>query len=198
MRTFHGGVHPAEEKHLTENSAFEIFQPKSQIIIPLGQHLGKQANPKVKKGTTVIQGELIAEADGFISAPVHSPVCGTVASIAKTDSVSGSKDSIVITPNEQIEKKLLPSLDPELLPPMKLDKELQMPELLVKEELHFLLQVSLHRRKIKSLIKYFLMAVSANHILQEIIDLCLTTGCSNIRIEINNESAWCTKRNYRN
>ncbi|MCK7523110.1 MAG: hypothetical protein MZV64_38280 [Ignavibacteriales bacterium] len=54
MRTFHGGVHPAEEKHLTENSAFEIFQPKSQIILPLGQHLGKQANPKVKKGTAVV------------------------------------------------------------------------------------------------------------------------------------------------
>ncbi len=118
MRTFHGGVHPAEEKHLTENSAFEIFQPKSQIILPLGQHLGKQANPKVKKGTAVVQGELIAEADGFISAPVHSSVCGTVASIAKTDSVSGfPKDSIVISPNDQIEKKLLPSLDPENITP---------------------------------------------------------------------------------
>lgn len=118
MRTFHGGVHPKEEKHLTENSAFEFFQPKSQVILPLTQHLGKQAKPKVKKGSVVVQGELIAEADGFISAPVHSPVCGTVASIGKLDTVSGfPKDSIVITPNDQSDKALLPPLDPETITP---------------------------------------------------------------------------------
>ncbi len=118
MRTFHGGVHPKEEKYLTEHSAFEFFQAKSQVILPLTQHLGKQAKPKVKKGSVVVQGELIAEADGFISAPVHSPVCGTVASIGKLDTVSGfPKDSIVITPNEQTEKALLPPLDPDIITP---------------------------------------------------------------------------------
>lgn len=118
MRTFHGGVHPAEEKYLTENSAFEIFQPKSQIILPLAQHLGKQAKPKVKKGSVVVQGELVAEADGFISAPIHSSVCGTVASIGKLDTVTGfPKDSIVITPNGQAEKNLFTPLDPETITP---------------------------------------------------------------------------------
>lgn len=118
MRTFQGGVHPKEEKYLTENSAFEFFQPKSQVILPLTQHLGKQAKPKVKKGSVVVLGELIAEADGFISAPIHSPVCGTVVSIGKLDTVSGfPKDSIVITPNEQTEKALLPPLDPEIATP---------------------------------------------------------------------------------
>jgi len=118
MRTFHGGVHPTEEKHVTENTAFELYQPKSQIILPLTQHLGKQAKPKVKKGSVVVQGELIAEADGFISAPIHSSVCGTVASIGKLDTVTGfPKDSIVITPNGQSENVPLPPLDPETITP---------------------------------------------------------------------------------
>lgn len=118
MRTFHGGVHPSDEKYLTENLAFETFQPKSQIILPLTQHLGKQAEPKVKKGSVVVQGELIAEADGFISAPIHSSVCGTVASIGKFDTVTGfPKDSIVIIPNGQTEKNLLPPLNPETIMP---------------------------------------------------------------------------------
>lgn len=118
MKTFHGGVHPAEKKQLTENLAFEYFSTKSLIILPLGQHLGKQAKSKVKKGSIVVQGELIAEADGFISAPIHSSVCGTVTSIGKQESVSGfPKDSIIITPNGQSEKILLPPLDPEIITP---------------------------------------------------------------------------------
>lgn len=118
MKTFHGGVHPSEKKQLTENLAFEFFATKSQIILPLGQHLGKQAKPRVKKGCMVVQGELIADADGFISAPIHSSVCGTVASIGKHESVTGfPKDSIVITPNGQSDKSLLPALDRELITP---------------------------------------------------------------------------------
>jgi Na+-translocating ferredoxin:NAD+ oxidoreductase RnfC subunit len=40
-KTFHGGVHPKEYKHLTEHLAFELFPLPEQIIFPLSQHLGK-------------------------------------------------------------------------------------------------------------------------------------------------------------
>ncbi len=118
MKTFHGGVHPSEEKQLTENLPFETIPSTSQIILPLAQHLGKQAKPKVKKGSVVVNGELIAEADGFISASVHSPICGTVASVGKQDNASGfPKDSIVINPNGQKDKSLMPPLDPQTITP---------------------------------------------------------------------------------
>ena len=52
-KSFHGGVHPNEYKELTENSAFEIMPNPAQIIVPISQHIGKPANPLVKKGDEV-------------------------------------------------------------------------------------------------------------------------------------------------
>lgn len=115
-KTFHGGVHPPEQKTQTEHLAFELMPAPQQIIIPLVQHLGKQASALVKKGSTVIKGQLIAEADGFISAPVHSSVCGTVASIGKEVNSSGfPKDSIIINTDGQCEYQTLPVLNPDEL-----------------------------------------------------------------------------------
>lgn len=113
-KTFNGGVHPPEQKTQTEHLPFEFMPSPAQIILPLVQHLGKQAVALVKKGNPVVKGQLIAEADGFISAPVHSPVCGTVASIGKEVNSSGfPKESIIITTNGESEFQTLPSLDPE-------------------------------------------------------------------------------------
>ncbi len=43
LRTFHGGVHPPEFKELTENCVFEAMPVPDEIILPLSQHLGKEA-----------------------------------------------------------------------------------------------------------------------------------------------------------
>lgn len=115
-KTFHGGVHPPEQKAQTEHLAFELMPSPQQIILPLAQHLGKQASALVKKGNTVVRGQLIAEADGFISAPVHSSVCGTIASIGKEVNSSGfPKDSIIITTDGQNEFQTLPPHNPDLI-----------------------------------------------------------------------------------
>lgn len=113
-KTFKGGVHPHEQKELTENLPFEVIPNPKQIIIPLTQHLGKPAKPIVKKGSEVRAGEIIAEQDGFISAPVHSPVSGKVSKISSGANVAGfPKDAIIIEANETNDIVLMPSLDPE-------------------------------------------------------------------------------------
>lgn len=115
-KTFHGGIHPREYKELTENLPFEIFPLPEEITLPLSQHLGKEAKPNVKKGDEVKTGQLVAQAEGFVSAPVHSSVAGKVMSLGKEQTSSGfPKDSIVIKRNGTIdsEKFLLAPLDPE-------------------------------------------------------------------------------------
>jgi len=102
--SFHGGVHPPQYKELTENCAFEIIPLPEEIILPLSQHLGKEASPQVKKGDDVIPGQLVAKAEGFISAPVHTSVAGKVISLGKELTSSGfPKDSIVIKTNGTVE-----------------------------------------------------------------------------------------------
>jgi electron transport complex protein RnfC len=113
-KTFRGGIHPHEQKELTENRSFEVMPRPKQIIIPLTQHLGKPAKPIVKKGSEVKAGEIIAEQDGFISAGIHSPVSGKVSKITVGSTVTGfPKDAIVIESKDANDIVLMPSLDPE-------------------------------------------------------------------------------------
>jgi len=117
-KTFHGGVHPKEYKELTEHLAFELFPLPDQIILPLAQHLGKEAKTLVKKGEEVKAGQMIAQAEGFVSAPVHTSVAGKVMSVGKEQTSSGfPKDAIVIKRNGTIEseKILLEPLNPETI-----------------------------------------------------------------------------------
>lgn len=117
-KSFKGGVHPAEEKALTEDLSFELMPQPKQIIIPLSQHLGKPARALVKKGADVKSGEIIAEQDGFISSPIHSPVTGKVLKVTTDSNVSGfPKEAIVIQVSENDEKVFLPPLDPEKITP---------------------------------------------------------------------------------
>lgn len=116
--TFKGGVHPSDQKALTENLPFDVMPIPKQIIIPLNQHLGKPAKPIIKKGSEVKTGEIIAEQNGFISSPVHSPVSGKVSKISLGANVAGfPKDAIIIETNELNEILLLPRLDPEKITP---------------------------------------------------------------------------------
>ncbi len=123
IRTFRGGIHPPEYKELTEDSAFEKMPAPPQILLPLTQHLGRQAVPVVKKGSTVTTGMLVAHADGFISAPIHSPVCGTVANLGKQVTSSGfPKDTIIINTNGQIEAAFMSPMNPETITPEEIRK----------------------------------------------------------------------------
>ena len=78
---YYGGVHPSEKKELSEHIALTRFPDPKTVVIQMSQHLGAPANPIVQVGDTVKVGQKIGEAAGFISAPVHSSVSGTVVAV---------------------------------------------------------------------------------------------------------------------
>lgn len=78
---YYGGVHPSERKEFSEHIDLVRFPDPKQVVIQMSQHLGAPANPIVQVGDTVKVGQKIGEAAGFISAPVHSSVSGTVVAI---------------------------------------------------------------------------------------------------------------------
>lgn len=89
LRTFSmGGVHPEENK-ITADKATVIAALPKQAIFPLGQHIGAPAKPVVSRGDKVKVGTLIAEAGGFVSAPIHSSVSGTVVKVDSAIDATG-------------------------------------------------------------------------------------------------------------
>ncbi len=79
--TFRHGVHPPELKQLTAHVKIRRLPFPQEVVLPLLQHTGKPAKPLVKAGARVERGDLIAEADGWVSSPVHASASGTVAEI---------------------------------------------------------------------------------------------------------------------
>ena len=95
--TFKGGVHPFEGKEMSKDCPVEKYLPKADLAYPLSQHIGAPAKPVVAKGDHVLAGQMIAEAGGFVSAPVHASVSGTVKGIEKRLTATGSMvDSIIV------------------------------------------------------------------------------------------------------
>ncbi len=89
LRTFSmGGVHPDENK-LTNDVATVKANLPAQAVYPLSQHIGAPAKPVVKKGDQVKVGTLLAEAGGFVSAPIYSGVSGTVLKIDNAIDATG-------------------------------------------------------------------------------------------------------------
>ncbi|MBO6114812.1 MAG: electron transport complex subunit RsxC [Lachnospiraceae bacterium] len=104
--TFKGGIHPYEGKELTMDKEVIEYLPKGDVVYPLSQHIGKPAKPVVKKGDMVKAGDLIGEADGFVSANIHASVSGKVKAIEPRLTSSGSKvESIIIENDGQYESK---------------------------------------------------------------------------------------------
>ncbi|RKZ34913.1 electron transport complex subunit RsxC [bacterium] len=123
--TFKGGIHPPENKHFTENKSLEKIDAPEVLYVPLSQHIGAPANPIVKKGDEVKMGQKIAEASGFISANIHSPVSGKVKSIEDIPHFLGSYSPAVVIENDGEDtpaEELEPHTDWENLPPEEFAK----------------------------------------------------------------------------
>ncbi len=85
MNTFSiGGVHPQDNKQYSAHKKIVEVPLPQKAIVPLSQHIGAPAKPIVAKGDKVLVGQLIAEAGGFVSANIHSPVSGTVTKVDTT------------------------------------------------------------------------------------------------------------------
>ena len=98
--TFRGGVHPDERKELSREARLRLFDPEGEMVFPLQQHIGKPAKPLVKKGDLVLVGQRIAEADGFISAHIHSSCSGTVKVIEKRRVLGGGMAECIVIDND--------------------------------------------------------------------------------------------------
>ncbi len=79
--TFSHGVHPQEFKDPTSSLPIRRMPFPEEIVLPLRQHAGKPARLLVKVGDRVERGDKIAEADGFMSVPIHSSTAGEVVGI---------------------------------------------------------------------------------------------------------------------
>ena len=78
---FHGGIHIPQHKNASTTLAVKPAAIPERLVLPLSQHIGNPAEPMVKIGQSVLKGEKIARADGYVSSPVHAPTSGTIEDI---------------------------------------------------------------------------------------------------------------------
>ena len=99
---FHGGIHPPEHKALSNRAPLVAAPLPREVVLPLSQHIGAPAQPLVEIGQRVKTGELIARAQGMISAPVHASITGVVTAIEprQIPHVSGLEDLCIVIKRE--------------------------------------------------------------------------------------------------
>lgn len=123
LKTFtQGGVHPPENK-LSSHKKIESLALPESVYIPLGMHLGVPAKAIVEKGEEVKVGQLLAKAEGFVSANIHSPFSGKVLKIDKALDASGYKRDTVFLNVEGDEWLTTIDTTPQVILECKLDSE---------------------------------------------------------------------------
>ncbi|MBR5156121.1 MAG: electron transport complex subunit RsxC [Clostridia bacterium] len=91
-------------KKSTEGKAIRDITPPKTLVFPLSQHIGAEAKAVVSVGDHILAGQKIAEADGFVSANVHSSVSGTVAAIEPRLHPLGGKVMSVVVENDGLDQ----------------------------------------------------------------------------------------------
>ena len=97
---FYRGIHIKDMKELSASKEIEILEPQELVLLSLSQHIGKQASPIVSVGDKVLMGQLIATADGLISANVYSSVSGEVMGFEERLNPKGNKSNFVVIKND--------------------------------------------------------------------------------------------------
>ena len=100
LKTFVGGVHPYDGKELSKDVAIKEVLPKGDMVYPVSQHIGAPANPIVAVGDTVLKGQMIAEAGGFVSSPIYSSVSGKVKAIENRRVATGDMVKCIVIEND--------------------------------------------------------------------------------------------------
>ncbi len=98
--TFSGGIHPYDGKDLSKDKPIKEVLPKGEMWYPLSQHIGAPAVPVVAKGDYVLAGQKIAEAGGFVSAPIYAAASGTIKAIEPRRVVTGDSVMSIVLDND--------------------------------------------------------------------------------------------------
>ncbi len=113
LKTFKRGIHPHDGKALSAESPIRrIPAVEGDYVYPLSQHIGTPAVPVVGMGERVLAGQKIAEAGGFVSAPIYSSVSGIVKAIGPHTSSSGETVPCITVENDGQNEWLNPAHDP--------------------------------------------------------------------------------------
>ena len=122
-QAFFGGVHPNDMKAATNEKAIEQLAAPAEVVIPMSMHIGAPCKPVVSVGDKVTVGQLIGEPGGFVSAPIHASVSGTVKAVEpRPFSMGGTMMSVVIENDKQntVCPDIHPVADPDSLTPEQL------------------------------------------------------------------------------
>ncbi len=99
-KTFSHGIHPHDGKAYAASSPIRQIEVTGDMVYPLSQHIGAPAKPVVAVGDRVLGGQLLAEAGGYVSAPIYAATSGTVTAIAPHPTTSGETAlAITLTPD---------------------------------------------------------------------------------------------------
>lgn len=90
VMSFNGGIHPSGDgKSLSSGSPVQSAPLLDRYSVVLSENVGIVPTPVVKVGDEVKKNQLIAAADGFVSANLHSPTSGKVIGIVEVPGVMG-------------------------------------------------------------------------------------------------------------
>ena len=78
---FSGGIHPPENKTLSNQSAISKAEIPELIVLPLKQHIGQKGDILVKVGESVLKGQPLTQASLALVVPIHAPTSGEIIAI---------------------------------------------------------------------------------------------------------------------
>ncbi len=114
IHKFHGGVHPDGHKQESTRQPIARLAMPEKLVLPLRQHIGHIPKIQVKVGDHVLKGQMLAAAEGNVSAAIHAPTSGTITAIGEVviPHPSGLPDMcITITPDGKDEWTTLKPVD---------------------------------------------------------------------------------------
>ena len=101
-----GGIHPPEHKEPTAGKPIVAAAVPAEVVIPLLQHTGAPCEPVVASGDHVLAGQKIGDCAAFISAPIHSPVSGTVTAIEQRLNFTKAKVLCAVIKSDAVQEQV--------------------------------------------------------------------------------------------
>jgi len=104
LKTFPGGIHPHDHKHYSKAASIKQFPTPNRVIIHLSQHIGAPSTPIVALGDTVLRGQTIAEASGFVSLNQHASISGKISKIGRFMHPNGAMSMAIEISSDGLEQ----------------------------------------------------------------------------------------------